>query len=397
MTGDGLVAHVARFGRALREASVRTSISDEVDAVDALTRVDLGDRDETRRALRIALKIRPRDAAVFGALFDRWWGGAGAAPRDRERPDAPKPIPVKRPGRVPESARDGQEAEAERPQGDTPSWNREAVLRRKSFEECGPAELAAMEALVGRMALRLATARSRRLVPTRGRGRVDPRRSFRAAVSTDGEFLRLARRARAIEEARLVVLCDTSGSMDPHVRFVLTFLIALKKTARRTELFAFNTSLVRLTPWIAAGKLRPTLERLAAGVPGWSGGTRIGECLSEFVARYRDEMVGPRTVVVIVSDGLDRGDTELVGRAMRAIRTRARRVVWLNPLLSDARYEPTARGMAAALPFVDVLAPAHNLESLERLLHLGFLTARCAGRPEREGTSQENPLPRIRS
>jgi uncharacterized protein with von Willebrand factor type A (vWA) domain len=225
-----------------------------------------------------------------------------------------------------------------------------------------------MEGLVGKLVLRLATARSRRLVPTRGRGRVDPRRSFRAAVATDGEFLRLARRARAIEEARLVVLCDTSGSMDPHVRFVLAFLLALKKAARRTELFAFNTSLVRLTPWISAGRLRPTLERLAAGVPGWSGGTRIGECLAEFAARYRDEMVGPRTVVVIVSDGLDRGETDLVARAMRSIRSRARRVVWLNPLLSDPRYEPTAKGMAAALPFVDVLAPAHNLESLERLL-----------------------------
>ena len=366
MRGADLVAHTARFSRALREASVRASLSDEVDAVDALTRVDLGDREETRRTLRIALKIRPRDAAVFDALFERWWSGAAAPERERGRPEAP--IPVKRPGRLPGDGRAGLEAEAERPQGDSPSWSRDAVLRRKSFEECGPAELSAMEALVGRMILRLATARSRRLVPTRGRGRVDPRRSFRAAVATDGEFLRLARRARAIEEARLVVLCDTSGSMDPHVRFALTFLMALKKTARRTELFAFNTSLVRLTPWIAAGKLRTTLERLAAGVPGWSGGTRIGECLSEFVARWRDELVGPRTVVVILSDGLDRGETELVAKAMRAIRSRARRIIWLNPLLSDPRYEPTARGMAAALPFIDVLAPAHNLESLERLL-----------------------------
>jgi hypothetical protein len=367
VTAPDLVDHVARFSRALREASVRTSLSDEVDAVEALTRVDLSDREEVRRALRISLKIGPREAAAFDALFERWW--SAAAGREREaRPDPPRPIPVKRPGRVPEPARAPRELEVERPQGDAPSWSREAVLRRKAFDECGPAELAAMEALVGRLVLRFATARSRRLVPTRGRGRVDPRRSFRAAVATDGEFLRLARRARAIEETRLVVLCDTSGSMDPHVRFVLAFLLALKKAARRTELFAFNTSLVRLTPWISAGRLRPTLERLAAGVPGWSGGTRIGECLAEFAARYRDEMVGPRTVVVIVSDGLDRGDTGLVAKAMRSIRSRARRVVWLNPLLSDPRYEPTAKGMAAALPFVDVLAPAHNLESLERLI-----------------------------
>jgi uncharacterized protein with von Willebrand factor type A (vWA) domain len=393
VTAGDLVAHVARFSRALREAAVRVSVSDEVDAVDALTRVDLSDREEVRRALSIALKIGPKQAAAFQALFERWWASAADRP-EGGRAEPPKPIPVKRPGRVPGRSASFRELEAERPQGEAPSWSREAVLRRKSFDECGPAELAAMEALVEKLVLRLATARSRRLVPTRGRGKVDPRRSFRAAVATDGEFLRLARRARAIEEARLVVLCDTSGSMDPHVRFVLAFLLALKKAARRTELFAFNTSLVRLTPWISAARLRPTLERLSVGVPGWSGGTRIGECLMEFVSRHRDEMVGPKTVVVIVSDGLDRGDTGLVAKAMRAIRSRARRVVWLNPLLSDPRYEPTAKGMAAALPYVDVLAPAHNLDSLERLLPL---LTRTPGGPPRGPTDERGKVPGVSS
>ena len=155
---------------------------------------------------------------------------------------------------------------------------------------------------------------------------MDPRRSFRNAVATDGELLRLARRERAVEEPRLVVLCDTSGSMDRHMRFLLTFLLSLKKAARRTELFAFNTSLVRLTPWVSPAKIAATLERLAAGVPGWSGGTQIGRSLGEFVDRYLDEMVDARTVVVIVSDGLDRGDTAVLVAAMRAITARARRV-----------------------------------------------------------------------
>jgi uncharacterized protein len=207
-------------------------------------------------------------------------------------------------------------------------------------------------------------------VPTRGRGRFDPRRSFRNAVATDGEFLRLARRTRAIEEPRLVVLVDTSGSMDPHTRFLLSFLLAVKKVAHRTEIFAFNTSLHRLTPSIAPNRVASTLARIAAEVPDWSGGTRIGESLRDFVNLYLDETVDARTAVVIVSDGLDRGDTSALTAAMRAIRARARTVIWLNPLLGDSRYEPTARGMAAALPYVDVFAPAHNLESLERLLPL---------------------------
>jgi uncharacterized protein with von Willebrand factor type A (vWA) domain len=367
VTPRDLVAHVTRFGRALRERGVRVSLSDEIDAVDALVRVDLADRSEVRCALAVSLKIRPRDTAAFHELFEIWW----AAPEEGEAAERPRPrspgLPVKNFGGTARDVR-ADVVEREVPTGDTPGYSREAALRRKPFEELSPGELGAMEEVLARLSLRLATARSRRLVPTRGRGRMDLRRSFRAAVSTDGEFLRLARRARAVEEPRLVVLCDTSGSMDPHTRFVLAFLLSLKKAARRTELFAFNTSLVRLTPWITAAKLKPTLERISAAVPGWSGGTRIGESLEEFVARYGDEMVGPRTIVVIVSDGLDRGDTDALVRAMRRIRARARRIVWLNPLLGDARYEPTARGMAAARPYIHVLAPAHNLESLERLL-----------------------------
>ena len=196
---------------------------------------------------------------------------------------------------------------------------------------------------------------------------MDPRRSLRRALSTQGELLHFARRARAVEEPRLVVLCDTSGSMDAHTRFLLCFLLSLAKAARKTEIFAFNTALTRLTPWLSAGKVERALERLAAGVPDWSGGTRIGECLAEFFDSH-GQMLDAKTVVLIVSDGLDRGDTTILSRAMRDIRSRARRVIWLNPLLGDPRYEPTARGMAAALPFVDLLAPAHNLESLERLL-----------------------------
>jgi uncharacterized protein with von Willebrand factor type A (vWA) domain len=373
MRDGDLVVHLAGFAAALRERGVRVSLSDEIDAATALDLVDLGDRAEVRSALAIALKIGPRDAEAFAELFDAWWSAVAAghpALAADERRTSGRSLPIRRSGAAGASPRRFVEEEREVVAGDTPGYSAEAVLRAKPFDACTPDELSAMERLLSRLVPRLATRRSRRLVPTRGRGRIDLRRSLRDAVSTDGELLRLARRARAVEEPRIVVLCDTSGSMDPHGRFLLAFLLALKKAARRTELFAFNTALVRLTPWVSAGLIGPTLERLAAGVPDWSGGTRIGASLAEFAARYLDEMVDGKTVVVIVSDGLDRGDTEMLARAMRAIRLRARRVIWLNPLLGDSRYEPTAQGMAAALPFVDVLAPAHNLASLERLISM---------------------------
>jgi uncharacterized protein with von Willebrand factor type A (vWA) domain len=210
--------------------------------------------------------------------------------------------------------------------------------------------------------------RSRRLEPVRGRGRPDLRHSFRRAVATGGEMIRLAHRARTLDEPQVVVLCDTSGSMDVHVRFLLAFVLALKGVAKKTEVFAFNTSLTRLTPWLSPGRIVRTIERLAVDLPDWSGGTRIGESLMEFATKHLPQTVSSRSVVVILSDGLDRGDTSLVASAMRTIRAKARRIIWLNPLAGDPRYQPTARAMEAALPFIDRLAPAHNLESLERLL-----------------------------
>lgn len=374
MTAASLAAHLARFGGALREHNVPIVLSDEADALAALPLVDLSDRAELRRALRVALKIRRKDAEAFELEFERFFSASRAeaaisrAARDRRVPHS-SPAPRRAAGALGGSgARPRDESAREAPAGEQPAWSPEALLRRKSFEDCTPDDLAGMERLLVRLAEKLATRPSRRLVPVRTRGVMDARRSFRAALSTDGELLKLARRGRAIRHPRIVALCDTSGSMDTHTRFLLSFLLALKKVAPRTEVFAFNTALTRLTPWVSPGRVGRTLELLSAGVPDWSGGTRIGECLASFVDGWLDQTVDGRTTVLIVSDGLDRGDTEVLAGAMRAIRSKARRVLWLNPLLSDPRYEPTARGMAAALPYVDRLLPAHDLESLERVL-----------------------------
>lgn len=362
-----LLVQLVRFGGALRGRGVRVGLSDEMDAATALTLVDLLDRQQVRCALRIAFKLAPDHWSTFDELFDEYWRASAR----------PAVVPAQRPPRDhrgPQWGWDGRqvrltasEESRDVPAGEVPGYSPDALLRHKPFEQCTPADLAAMERLLQRLRVRLAVRRSRRRVPTRGRGAVDLRRSFRHAVATHGELLALARRARAREEPRVVVLCDTSGSMDPHTRLLLAFALALRRVLRRVEIFAFNTSLTRLTPWITPGRIPETLERLAAGVADWSGGTRIGGCLAEFVTAHQ-HMVDGRTVVVIVSDGLDLGEPGVLRRAMRALRTRAGTIVWLNPLLGDARYRPAARGMEAALPFVDHFGPAHDLASLERAL-----------------------------
>ena len=377
MPDRDVVGRLARLAGRLRERGVDVSVSDEIDGAAALLLVDLRDRDEVRYALRTALKVRRSDWDTFDELLQGFWaaGDPPAAPpaTPPERTAAPRadrtgPTPQ---WRVMQAA--GQlagERGRETAHGDTPGYSSDVLLRRRPFDDWSADDLPAMERLLARAARRLRCRPSRRLVPVRARGRVDLRRSLRRAVGTGGEFLSLARRDRAVERPDVVLLCDTSGSMDPHTRFLLAFALSLKRVVRRCEVFAFNTALTRLTPWLTPDKIAPTLDRLAAGVPDWSGGTRIGASLDEFVTRYLDTLVSAKTVVVVLSDGLDLDGPAVLAGAMRDIGEKARKVIWLNPLLGDPRYRPEARGMQAALPFVAHFVPAHNLESLERLLPL---------------------------
>jgi uncharacterized protein with von Willebrand factor type A (vWA) domain len=368
----GIEARLAQFAAALRAHAIRVGLGDEIDAARGLTLLDLLDRREVRDGLRIALKVPHEAWATFDSLFEAHWGGEQAQARPAPRRE------VLRDHRGPPRFRlDGKQVRlvtAGAPdQGageDAPGYSPEALLRRKPFNELSAGELASMERLLARLALRLATRRGRRLVPTRGRGTVDIRRSFREALGTEGALLDLARRTRALEHPRLVLLYDTSGSMDPYTRVLLAFALALRRVMKRVEVFTFNTALTRVTGLLAPTRIPQTLERLAAGVPDWSGGTRIGACLSDFVASHLARMVARDTTIVLVSDGLDLGDTGELAAAMRALHERAGRIVWLNPLMGDARYRPTAAGMSAALPYVDYLGPAHNLEALERLLRV---------------------------
>ena len=419
MTDEITARRLARLGGALRERGVPVSVKDELDAARALPLVDTDDRAEVRRALGIALKVPHPARDLFAELFDALWLDDGApdgrplrartphpwdaasrrelpalerrACRDRGGRRGPRRRAMPPAGaRPPSCARSLARVHAARPRGAGPRPGRVgaalATLRsrrlvatsgrgirlRRSFgralPECTQRDLAELDLVLAAWARRLATLRSRRLVATSGRGIPDPRRSFARALRTGGELVSLAARRHALEVPRIVFLCDTSGSMGPYARFLLSFALSLKRVARNTEVFAFNTSLHRLTRWLAPSRLALTLERLAEGVPDWGGGTRIGDCLAEFVDKHLARTVDGRTVVVILSDGLDRGDPERLREAMRRIRARARRVVWLNPLLRDPRYRPEARGMEAALPFVDRFAPAHDAASLERLL-----------------------------
>ena len=244
------------------------------------------------------------------------------------------------------------------------------ALMGQDFSTFGPDQLDEVLRLTLRIARRLARRITRRRRPARRRGRVDLRRTLRANL-TRSDLIDLRFRERKRRKARLVLLCDVSGSMDLYSRFLLQFLYAVQNVFGRVETFTFSTRLTRVTEHLRALTYRQMLRRLGE-VRDWSGGTKIGESLAEFNRGWA-RLVDRRTIVIILSDGWDTGEPEALANELLRIKRRAARVIWLNPLLGNPSYEPLTRGMAAALPLVDEFAAAHNLAALRDLagkLHL---------------------------
>lgn len=352
--------------------------AESIDAVRAIELVDFTDRADVYLALRSVLTMREDDIATFDELFAEWWDAEPRTQRSgtegaRRRPPS-WPRPMTAPGLAEPSlptftrwAKPGDAVEE-----DSSLSMAQASARQsqgaKDFATFGNADLLALEQLAARLARRLNARRSRRWRPAyRGQGtRIDLRRTMRLSLDVGGDVLELARRERKLRRTKLVALCDVSGSMDLYSRFLLQFLYALQHAFARVETFAFSTRLVRITDALARDSYREALDELARSESGWSGGTKIGASIAEFVASSL-RRVDRRTVVIILSDGWDTGEPDVLKSAMAAIHRRAGRVVWLNPLLGSPNYQPLTRGMQAALPHVDVFAAAHNLASLEAL------------------------------
>jgi hypothetical protein len=313
---------------------------------------------------------------VFDALFAEWWhtddeplvdSGADQSRQRRSAPNAKaqesKGVALALTGWAKAGAATD---EGESPGLSSPSTN--SSRGKKDFASFESAELADIERLTAMLARRLNARPSRRWRAAHaGNGvRLDLRRTIRVSLKTGGDAIELARRERKLRRTKLVALCDVSGSMDLYSRFLLQFLYALQHAFARVESFVFSTRLVRITEALARDTYRTALDSLARSETGWSGGTRIGDSIAAFVANW-PRLIDRRTVVIVLSDGWDTGEPEILGDAMRAIRRRAGRVVWLNPLLGSPSYKPLTRGMQAAMPHLDVFAAAHNLESLAAL------------------------------
>ncbi len=246
-------------------------------------------------------------------------------------------------------------------------------LRGRDFTELSPAELRQLVTLMREMTLAVPPRRTRRYRPARDGKRPDLRRTLRLARRSGGEPIRLARRARRVRPRRLVVLCDISGSMEPYARALLLLLYAInggqvRGGQNRPEVFSFATRLTRLTPALAAASPDTMLAKAGEAAPDWSGGTRIGAALKEFNDHYGSRGMARGAVVLIISDGWETGQPELLGAQMARLSRVAYRIVWANPRTQSPRYRPEVGGMAAAWPYCDAVVSAHNLDALDDLL-----------------------------
>ncbi|HSI80935.1 MAG TPA: VWA domain-containing protein [Solirubrobacterales bacterium] len=363
--GAAATIRLAALVSELRSRGARVGTGELIAAQRALAAVDPAEPDAARLALRATLCSSRADLALFDAAFAAWAAPAGHRPEPLIDPVATAVLPrVAMP--VPGEAFAPDPGAELRPA----AWSEVELLRDKDFSEYSERERAIARTIMRRIAARGPRRLSRRTRASRRRShRPDPRATLRASLRHAGEPFERRWRAPTDRPRPLVLVCDVSGSMEPYSRMLLQYAQACVAARRRCEAFALGTRLTRVTGELRGRDPDLALRRATEAVADWSGGTRIGDALGE-LNRVHGRRIGRGAVIVILSDGWDRGDPELLRREIARLGRCAHRLVWLNPLKASPGYEPLTRGMVAALPHVDAFLAGNSLASLEELAGL---------------------------
>jgi uncharacterized protein with von Willebrand factor type A (vWA) domain len=364
-----LVPNLLLFGRVLRAAGVHVHRERMVDAIQATEWIGVRSRADLRASLSALLVHRHEDLPPFNEAFDLFF-------RSHDTSDLNLPlfslgerarIVTRRDAGTP------QRLDVESPASDAAeaafaigAYSTVEVSRTKDFADFTPAELEAARRVLLRMPWQPGVRRTRRWQRAL-RGDIDMPRLLRTNLMRGGELIDLPRRIRREAPRPIVLLADVSGSMDRYSRMLLAFASGLTRSARQVESFVFATRLTRVSRHVGASTGFGVVSRMVRELHDWGGGTRIGDALRTFNTTWARRVMRHGPVVLIVSDGWDRGDPELLARELARVRRRCSRLIWLNPLLGSAGYEPLTRGMQAALEHIDDFLPAHNLQSLEHL------------------------------
>jgi uncharacterized protein with von Willebrand factor type A (vWA) domain len=406
VSGSAFFWNALLFTRALRAEGLTTDLGAAIDYSRALTLIDIGDREQVRAA-GSAVFVRRRDEVdTYHEVFDRFWTRyelaieppsweleVDAAGVDHEQAAQVGAGETEDGDDVLGGAADdalGPEtegAELKDESASSRSWSERERFMRKPFDRMSPDELREAEQLVDQVRPRLETRRSRRQELHRHGKLVAARQMFRANLQNGGDLVEWLWRRPALRPRSITIICDISGSMERHSRLLIRFAMALHRMSNvRTEAFVFGTHLSRVTHELAGRDPDVALAKVTDAVSDWSGGTRIGASLQQFNRDWARRTLRSSGVVIVVSDGWDRGDPSLVRAEMARLQRSCHRLIWLDPLAGTEYYQPLAGGMAAAYPYIDDLVAVHDLASLYRL---GQLLAEMAEhrsrRPDRNG------------
>ncbi|HEY5664285.1 MAG TPA: VWA domain-containing protein [Ilumatobacter sp.] len=364
-TRDGSEIAVA-FSQLLRGVGVDVPTSATIGFAEALALTGLDDRDAVFWAGRATLIRRPEDRDLYAEAFAMFWeGGAGRddGSGDEELLTVRLGVDDGADGAAEPDAAAGTDEEVVELR-----FSAHEVLRRKDFADYTPDELIEAQRLMARLRLAGSPRRSRRLTAAdRRTDRPDLRRTVRSAMRSGGEPVRRHYRRPGTRNRRLVLLLDVSGSMEPYARALIRFVHAAVAGRQKVEAFALGTRLTRLTRELSSRDPDEALGRAATRVADFGGGTRLGEGLRLFNDEWGQRGMARGAIVVVLSDGWDRGDPEVLGEQMQRLRRVAHKVIWVNPLKVTPGYAPLARGMAAALPHLDAFVEGHSIEAIEEL------------------------------
>jgi uncharacterized protein with von Willebrand factor type A (vWA) domain len=371
-----LIENVLLFGAILRRRKLDVTTRRTLDALESLSYIDIFNREDFYTALRANLVSDEADLERFDRTFNEFWTPVRFDEIERDEVEQQSDETL-------ESAQDDEEGEPQiedfltdeeneddeddSQERETPGYSLEEVLRKKDFSTYTDDDVRNVRKLIQKLAPKIATKLSRRTKPDASGDIVDLRRTMRMNLRYGGDIVELARKSKKRKKLKLVLLCDVSGSMDVYSRFLIQFIYGLQQELPNVETFVFSTRLTRVTEFFKRKELTRALQNISDIVQDWSGGTSIGAAIREFNEGPGKSMVDGRTVVMIISDGWDRGDTTVLDHEMAVLSRRAYKTIWLNPLLGSPNYQPLCKGMQAALPYTDYFLPAHNLESLMNL------------------------------
>jgi uncharacterized protein len=385
-TGN-LLHNMVLFGRLLRALGLDVNPGRLIDLVQALAHIEIGQRDDFYHTCRSLLVHHKDDLHLFDQAFDLFWYKMWkegipidlfGRPFNHPQPQTILVPPALKPE---EEKADANKETAEQEDPDqtvievTKTYSIREQLRHKDFSQLTAEEVQAVKRVMAQLVWQLGQRRTRRRQPGRGHW-LDFRRSLRRNLRYGGEMLQWSRREYKFKPRPLVVIADISGSMERYTALLLHFLYSLAEGLNQpVESFVFSTRLTRTTRQLRGRDIERALAEVSATVTDWAGGTRIGQAIKMFNFEWGRRVLGQGAVVVLISDGWDRGDPGLLREEIARLQRSCHRLIWLNPLLGSADYEPLTRGMQAALPHIDDFLPVHNLASLEDLAqHLANLT-----------------------